>query len=852
MSTKQYKPSVTASLNTLESGIVSSTTTPYNMNHTKKLPFIYLFLTAVFFVGGIVLGGQLEGGQFAVDQQNNMTPKAVIGNGLVFSSLIIGAYCYGLTLISITQAYYTGYFTKYITIGLLLGLLAGCAIGIGLCGQYWVQYNLTWENQTVEIWPDYLQQLFAALIIPALIFLSIATSFILLTIVLGENTGPVSWNGGKLWNMISKIWSSRLLKVFVTVLVLGTFFFTTMFMNPIWYTGYADFVSGPASQPLNLPDGTTAYEGLITPIVYPIGDQTNLQPNYWPQQLVINLFLDALVYFTVLISILLLGVIASFVPAVRNKLHYRVKIAFIPKFFNTFRLGATIGELIVTAAIAGLFSFWLWYWSSSNYRISLDLNGEGSRWPRTMGHLTTLSMSLLTFPVTRNGPLTAAFGIPYERLIKFHRLLGRICWTAVTIHMVLWQIKWLKDGNLWMNVFTLTNLTTSPTVTHPNNFTIPLAEFAWLLLTIAIIIAGALRRRSYELFQYTHIAVLFFFLVGLVHAWAHWYYTAGGLLLWAWDKTLRLINSSRKVEVVSISHAAGITKLELLAPSFARNYKPGQYAFLCIPAIDSLQYHPFSITNRLDNHVNDGHNNEDIFVFHIMNHGPKTWTGGLTELALSHSIHNHTEPIGISMDGTYGNLGDYHKQDTVIFIAGGIGITPLASVLIDMINRMNKGDTDLPRYVHLVWTVRDNRILTIYADLIAFILSSTNKGMFTLHLHSTERAANSKTKGKDVENIEEYEGATEQLLQSNKEEHDGFEISPEQAGWCSHATAETVLRQIKQGRPDVTNIISNVVDQVDDKNKVSVFVCGPEPLIDEVSDVSFAKGINFHSEVFHW
>lgn len=851
MSMKQN--SSTFSLNRMEKGTLSSSSSMFNFTTAKRLPYVYLFFTAFFLIGGLILGGQLEGGQFAQDQQNDMTPTAVAGNAIVFAALILGAYSYGLALIHIAQAYHAGYLSKSVTVSLISSLITGCAIGIGLCIQYWVQYGLTWEQQTVEVWPDYLQQLFAALIIPTFLLLSMASMVTLVSIVMANYTGPASWNGGKLWNIFYAVWSSRILQVLVTLLVLGTFFFATMFMNPIWYTGYADYVSGPAANPINLPDGSTAFEGLITPIIYPVGDQTNVPENYFPQRVVINLYLDAVVYFSVLVGILLLGFLSSFIPTIRSKLHHRVNVSFIPGEINTFRYGATVGELIVTASITGLFSFWLWYWSTSNYRVSLDLNGTGTRWPRTMGHLTTLAMSLLTFPVARNGPLTAAFGIPYERAVKFHRLLGRICWSAVTIHMILWQVKWLKDGNLWMNVFTLTNLTLDPSpVTHPNNFTVPLAEFAWLLLTIALIIAGVLRRRSYETFQYTHIVVLFFFLVGLVHAWGHWYYTAGGLLLWAWDKTLRLINSASKVEIISISHAAGITKLEVLASAFSRKFKPGQYAFICIPVLDSLQWHPFSISKRIDNHMNDGHNSDDIFVFHIMNHGPKTWTGKLTELSLSHSLHDSKDAISVSMDAPYGNLGDYHQQDTVILVAGGIGITPLASVLIDMVNRIEKGEEEnIPRNVHLIWSVRDSRIITIYADLLAHI-NKTYKDRFTLHLHTTEQSSLNKQKNVS-ETTEEYEGATETLLESNKEEHDGFEISPLQAGWCNPTAVDTVLKSVKQGRPNVQNIITDIISDNDvDTKKVSVFVCGPEPLINEVSKVAFTNSINFHSEVFHW
>jgi len=55
-----------------------------------------------------------------------------------------------------------------------------------------------------------------------------------------------------------------------------------------------------------------------------------------------------------------------------------------------------------------------------------------------MGHMTTLTMSFLLFPVARNSVWEAVFGIPFERAIRYHRVLGSLCWLLVTAHMLIW------------------------------------------------------------------------------------------------------------------------------------------------------------------------------------------------------------------------------------------------------------------------------------------------------------------------------------------------------------------------------------------------------------------------------
>jgi hypothetical protein len=32
------------------------------------------------------------------------------------------------------------------------------------------------------------------------------------------------------------------------------------------------------------------------------------------------------------------------------------------------------------------------------------------------------------------------FGIPFERFIKYHRVLGRVTYTSATLHMLTWQV----------------------------------------------------------------------------------------------------------------------------------------------------------------------------------------------------------------------------------------------------------------------------------------------------------------------------------------------------------------------------------------------------------------------------
>ena len=95
---------------------------------------------------------------------------------------------------------------------------------------------------------------------------------------------------------------------------------------------------------------------------------------------------------------------------------------------------------------------------------------------RVLGHLTTLTVSLLALPVARNGLWDAAFGVPFERAVRYHRGLGWLTWASVTAHMLAWWLKWGMEGTLGHNLASVAYLRISPAWHHPDNFTIALGR----------------------------------------------------------------------------------------------------------------------------------------------------------------------------------------------------------------------------------------------------------------------------------------------------------------------------------------------------------------------------------------
>merc|ERR1712045_977542 len=166
---------------------------------------------------------------------------------------------------------------------------------------------------------------------------------------------------------------------------------------------------------------------------------------------------------------------------------------------------------------------------------------------------------------------------------------------AVTVHMLLWWMKWILDGTFWANIFPNTNywLWVTPVWSHFENWAVMMVQYSWFLFALAIA-AVPYRRTHYRVFYYLHHAGVWMAVLGIVHAWAFHYFILPGILLWWWDRLSRLVQSAENVSITRLESLkkSGIVHIQLRAPRFAARFKPAQYAFLRVPAVANRGWHP--------------------------------------------------------------------------------------------------------------------------------------------------------------------------------------------------------------------------------------------------------------------
>jgi hypothetical protein len=426
---------------------------------------------------------------------------------------------------------------------------------------------------------------------------------------------------------------------------------------------------------------------------------------------------------------------------------------------------------------------------------------------------------------------------------------------------------------------------------HADNFTIVVVQAAWLLLTVALAVAVWYRRRNYEAFQYTHYAVLLFFAAAMFHAWGHWVYTAGGLILFAFDKVTRVILSARRVRCLSASLASpGVTRLVLSSDFLgARATYAGQYVWLNIPSLSLLEWHPFTVSSppsaarglQFEDGDEAGGRAELVqaedggqLTLHIKDMGTGTWTGRLAGLvkALNAAVGEDeggqgllqaaggpaaARGLAISVDGPYGRLSGVEDARVLVLYAGGIGITPFAALLGELRARLadckaaGPPPTRLQRVV-LHWAVRDLGLVEMFSDTLAG-LAREHSALFVPRIFFTGPGLASK--------------GGSYIPRGSSRRTESFESESAVAQGWSHASSFAFLEQfITIGRPPVEELetfvdrAARAGQEMDVKGLAGVsplcpedilaMVCGPEALTDSVSAVSLRAGIGFHCEHF--
>ncbi|MEQ1505395.1 MAG: ferric reductase-like transmembrane domain-containing protein [Myxococcota bacterium] len=290
-----------------------------------------------------------------------------------------------------------------------------------------------------------------------------------------------------------------------------------------------------------------------------------------------------------------------------------------------------------------------------------------------------LNSALVLLPMLRL-TLSRSWTQPLRRVLALHAAIEAHAWAGVAIlafsavHVAAYLGLWWAETDLFR------------AVARP----VPLWTGIALVPLFAALGWGARVRTGgpFEGFYFTHFLSIPIGALCLVHA--PWFPAIVGVPLGAFlvDRLLRLLWMTREARIASLAVEGRDLAVVLdRPPGFA--YRSGDYAFLCIPAISRVQWHPFSLTNAPSDTAG--------LAFRIRLAGE--WTRALAALAPGTPVH---------VDGPFATpCRDLHGCPRAVVVAGGIGITPFVSFLSEVRVDVRAGRPPPFDRLHLWWLERD-------------------------------------------------------------------------------------------------------------------------------------------------
>ena len=411
------------------------------------------------------------------------------------------------------------------------------------------------------------------------------------------------------------------------------------------------------------------------------------------------------------------------------------------------------------------------------------------------GELACFFLALAFALPTRNSFWLFLTGIPYERVLFWHKLVARLGVGIGIYHGV------ISHKRNWSGIILVS-----------------------LMGSMSIFSFYLVRRHYFEFFYRFHW-ILFILIIAFIFI-----HDADlaliGVGIWLIDFVIRFCLVRRNKNQVNIAEITQIPTnlIKICYKNNNFNYKAGQYAFVCVPSLSMWEWHPFSFSSSP---------NEKNVSLHVRVLGD--WTKRLYDLS--------ADPLAttkIWIDGPYGNCAlniDNDQYKIFMLISGGIGITPLQSICNQLIYEHLRGRG--LKKILFIWSVKDKFLYDTVADNpeAYYIKKLPSKLPFSFQ--------------PDVMIKHEHEHVLESCFHltsiRNEKDYNKANINPKEQ------------KLLKFGRPNLPSYFEKIkkIAKEQKEIKVAVLCCGPAAMMDESSKLSRSfsgDGVTFkfHKETFNF
>ncbi|KAG9331931.1 hypothetical protein JZ751_016568 [Albula glossodonta] len=232
------------------------------------------------------------------------------------------------------------------------------------------------------------------------------------------------------------------------------------------------------------------------------------------------------------------------------------------------------------------------------------------------------------------------------------------------------------------------------------------------------------RHISFRGFWVTHyLYVLLYVLEPRFHI-----YLIPPALLFLLDKLISLNRKKVEIPVVKAELLpSGVTYLEFKRPqNFV--YRSGQWVRVACLALGTDEYHPFTLTSAP---------HEETLRLHIRAVGP--WTSKLRESYAPESLEQQGVYPKLYLDGPFGEgHQEWTNFEVSVLVGGGIGVTPFASILKDLVFKSSVKFKIQCKKVYFIWVTRTQKQFEWVSDIIREVEEIDAQELVSVHIYITQ------------------------------------------------------------------------------------------------------------------
>ncbi|BEJ14387.1 hypothetical protein CspHIS471_0401540 [Cutaneotrichosporon sp. HIS471] len=452
------------------------------------------------------------------------------------------------------------------------------------------------------------------------------------------------------------------------------------------------------------------------------------------------------------------------------------------------------------------------------------------------GMVAVAQLPLIVGLIGRNNLLSTLTGASYDHINYLHRTAGRVCFLGGLAHTYGW---WFSRG-LGKHAWTWRIYTAIPAMAG--------------LTILTFFSFRAIRNRYHQLFRDVHIvAALMFLIMTYFHTPEYRIWVWPALLLWSLDRVAGLM---RLLSVFVRSRGVPTATVELLDNDVLRvcvpvtfKWQAGTHGYLSIPKVSDFPWeqHPFTFAN-----IPTAKEGPSPAVFLMRVHG------GFTR-QLRDSLDSTIARFPATVEGPYGEPVNVMHYDSVLFIAGGSGVTLCLSHFLEVISQADRGGR-APSSIRLAWNTRKLTHVRTVAPLLEDALEKLiNLDLrIRIDIHVTRSHASDEPTDPNIgfdstipfeckfpaehspllEHLRHLRGGSQSSYGSQcssraslaSGEDDLGRLTEEERFRTGLGPMTAAYTRIHFGRSLVTDMIRTEANLVDGGGRLGVLVCGPPTL----------------------